>query len=97
MDFWESLSDQMPRKLDYDALCERFSWDLPAHYNMGVDVCDRHAGDRGKLPGLKSLTSRQAALRKAAQGYGKYERTVLAKRKKRFDRALQKLARDAKR
>nr|MBA3299297.1 hypothetical protein [Thermoleophilaceae bacterium] len=55
------------------------------------------AGDRGKLPRLKSLTSRQAALRKAAQGYGKYERTVLAKRKKRFDRALQKLARDAKR
>ena len=49
MDFWESLSGRMPRKLDYDALCKRFSWDLPAHYNMGVDVCDRHAGDRGKL------------------------------------------------
>ena len=49
MDFWESLSGRMPRKLDYDALYKRFSWDLPAHYNMGVDVCDRHAGDRGKL------------------------------------------------
>ncbi len=49
MDFWESLSGRMPRNLDYAALCERFSWNLPTHYNMGVDVCDRHAGDKGKL------------------------------------------------
>jgi acetyl-CoA synthetase len=39
----------MPRTLDYDALCERFSWNLPARYNMGVDACDRHAEDKGKL------------------------------------------------
>lgn len=39
----------MPRGLNYDTLCEQFSWDLPIHYNIGVDVCDRHAGDKGKL------------------------------------------------
>jgi len=39
----------MPRKLDYATLYERFSWNLPTHYNIGVDVCDRHAGDKGKL------------------------------------------------
>jgi len=25
----------------YEALCEQFTWDLPARYNMGVDVCDK--------------------------------------------------------
>ena len=49
MDFWESLVARMPRNLDYEALCERFSWDLPASYNIGVDVCDHHAKDKGKL------------------------------------------------
>ncbi|HEX8258879.1 MAG TPA: acyl-CoA synthetase [Rubrobacteraceae bacterium] len=49
MDFWESLTARMPRDLDYEALYERFSWDLPASYNIGVDICDRHAGDKGKL------------------------------------------------
>jgi acetyl-CoA synthetase len=49
LDFWESLTFQMPRKLDYATLYERFSWNLPTHYNIGVDVCDRHAGDKGKL------------------------------------------------
>ena len=49
LDFWESLTFRMPRKLDYATLYERFSWNLPTHYNIGVDVCDRHAGDKGKL------------------------------------------------
>src|SRR3712207_1541225 len=39
----------MPRDLDYETLYRRFSWDLPASYNIGVDVCDRHAKDKGKL------------------------------------------------
>ncbi len=55
------------------------------------------ARGRGKLPRLKSLASRQAALRKAAKGYGEYERTVLAKKQKRFDRAFRKLAREGRR
>ena len=49
VDFWESLASRAPRNLDYASLCERFSWDLPRTYNMGVDVCDRHAGDKGRL------------------------------------------------
>ena len=28
---------------DYDALRRSFRWQVPAHYNMGVDVCDRWA------------------------------------------------------
>ncbi len=27
----------------YEALAETFSWDVPARYNMGVDVCDKWA------------------------------------------------------
>jgi len=48
-DFWESLASRMPRHLDYASLYERFAWDLPQTYNIGVDACDRHAGDKGKL------------------------------------------------
>ncbi|MDP8946572.1 MAG: AMP-binding protein [Actinomycetota bacterium] len=39
----------MPRRLDYASLFERFAWDLPSNYNIGVDVCDRHAADKGRL------------------------------------------------
>jgi acetyl-CoA synthetase len=28
---------------DYDALYHSFRWDIPQHYNIGVDVCDRWA------------------------------------------------------
>ena len=49
MDFWKSLVARAPRNLDYASLYERFAWDLPQNYNMGVDVCDRHARDRGRL------------------------------------------------
>ncbi len=49
MDFWESLASRAPRNLDYETLFERFSWDLPRTYNIGVDVCDRHARDKGRL------------------------------------------------
>ena len=28
---------------DYDALYRSFRWQMPAHYNIGVDVCDRWA------------------------------------------------------
>ena len=49
MDFWETLAFQALRHLDYASLYERFSWDLPRTYNMGVDICNRHAGDKGRL------------------------------------------------
>ena len=28
---------------DYDTLCRQFRWNIPARYNIGVDVCDRWA------------------------------------------------------
>jgi hypothetical protein len=48
-DFWGTLASRMPRQLDYASLCEWFAWDLPSDYNIGVDACDRHAADKGKL------------------------------------------------
>ena len=33
----------------YDALFAGFRWPLPEHYNIGVDVCDRHATGEGRL------------------------------------------------
>ena len=33
----------------YDEVCRNFKWKIPEHYNIGVDVCDRWAGDRQRL------------------------------------------------
>jgi acetyl-CoA synthetase len=33
----------LPDIRDYDALYRRFRWQIPARYNIGVDVCDRWA------------------------------------------------------
>ena len=33
----------LPAAGDYDALYRAFRWQVPAHYNIGVDVCDRWA------------------------------------------------------
>jgi acetyl-CoA synthetase len=33
----------LPKADDYDELVAGFRWSLPDHYNIGVDVCDRHA------------------------------------------------------
>ena len=33
----------LPKADDYDELMTGFRWSLPDHYNIGVDVCDRHA------------------------------------------------------
>ena len=35
---------------DYDTLYRQFRWDIPARYNIGVDICDRWAAhDPGRL------------------------------------------------
>ncbi|MGI8945531.1 MAG: hypothetical protein ACR2GL_04740 [Thermoleophilaceae bacterium] len=49
-----------------------------------------------KLPKLRPLGERRAALREAAAGYRDYERDVLAPKQKRFDRALRDLTRGAR-
>ena len=33
----------LPKVRDYDALYRQFRWNIPAHYNIGVDVCDKWA------------------------------------------------------
>src|SRR5512143_170192 len=33
----------LPRVKDYDSLYRQFRWQVPARYNIGVDVCDRWA------------------------------------------------------
>ena len=33
----------------YDEIHGAFRWNLPARYNMAYDVCDRHAGDPGRI------------------------------------------------
>lgn len=39
----------------YEQVCDRFRWDIPARYNMGVDVCDRHAAATPDAPALLCL------------------------------------------
>jgi acetyl-CoA synthetase len=33
----------LPDATSYDEVCRRFRWEVPAQYNIGVDVCDRWA------------------------------------------------------
>ena len=35
--------------LSFDEIRERFRWNVPRRYNIGVDVCDRHAGIGGRI------------------------------------------------
>ena len=42
----------LTRAATYEELYGTFSWNIPAAYNMGVDVCDRHAAARPEAPAL---------------------------------------------
>jgi len=42
----------LPSAATYDELVARFAWRVPARYNIGVDVCDRHAAARPDAPAL---------------------------------------------
>jgi acetyl-CoA synthetase len=33
----------------YDEICHNFKWEIPEYYNIGVDVCDKWAGDKHRL------------------------------------------------
>jgi acetyl-CoA synthetase len=39
----------LPAGAGYEEVYTRFRWDVPAAYNIAVDVCDRHARDRTRL------------------------------------------------
>ena len=34
---------------DYQTVCRAFQWRIPEFYNIGVDICDRHAGDPDRI------------------------------------------------
>ena len=38
----------LTRQPDYHRLYDDFRWAVPEHYNIGVDVCDRHADGSGR-------------------------------------------------
>src|SRR5258708_37294885 len=40
---WEET--MLPRASSYEEVVRRFRWQIPARYNIGVDVCDRQRGD----------------------------------------------------
>ena len=39
----------LPHLASYEAVCKQFRWNVPERYNIGVDVCDKWAGDRDRL------------------------------------------------
>jgi len=36
----------LPNATSYQALCQQFKWNIPEYYNIGVDICDKHAAVR---------------------------------------------------
>ncbi|MBI1244487.1 MAG: AMP-binding protein [Alphaproteobacteria bacterium] len=42
----------LPAASTYDELVARFAWRIPERYNIGVDVCDRHAAATPDAPAL---------------------------------------------
>ncbi len=39
----------MLRGRTYEEVYNNFKWQLPEKYNIGVDVCDKWAGDRDRV------------------------------------------------
>jgi acetyl-CoA synthetase len=39
----------LPHGESYDDVYARFRWTIPPVYNIAIDVCDRHAGDRSRV------------------------------------------------
>ena len=83
----------LPGERVYDALCRAFRWRIPAHYNIGIDVCDRWAEREPGRPALLNLRAdgiieevTYGALREssnrlanvlAARGIGRGERVAI--------------------
>ena len=42
----------LPNIRDYDELYRKFRWQVPARYNIGVDVCDRWAALDPRRPAI---------------------------------------------
>ena len=83
----------LPHSRDYAELCRQFRWQIPAEFNIGVEVCDRWAErDPGKLAivavrpdgraedisyGWLRATSNRLANALAAHGVGRGDRVAI--------------------
>ena len=83
----------LPAASDYDALYRAFRWQVPAHYNIGVDICDRwadsepgriaifHVGASGAVQetsyGALRGSSNRLANALAARGIGRGDRVAI--------------------
>jgi acetyl-CoA synthetase len=62
----------LPRLSTYDDVYRQFRWDIPARYNIGVDVCDRWAAAE---PGRLAILHVHADGREEAVTYGALRET----------------------
>jgi acetyl-CoA synthetase len=62
----------LPVARGYHALCRSFRWQVPAHYNIGVDVCDRWAQSE---PGRTAILDVRADGTVEEVGYGALRET----------------------
>ena len=51
----------LPEAASYDELRERFTWRIPEHYNIGVDICDKWADARPESLALRVVDGRGEA------------------------------------
>ncbi len=47
----------LPDKTTYEELCAQFNWDIPEHFNIGVDVCDKWANEEPDRLALKFVNT----------------------------------------
>jgi hypothetical protein len=59
----------LPRLDNYDELYRQFRWQIPARYNIGVDVCDRWAEREPERVAL-DVTQGKVSLASAQADYG---------------------------
>ena len=62
----------LPRVKDYDTLYRQFRWQVPARYNIGVDVCDRWAD---REPGRLAILHARGDGHDEAVTYGRLRET----------------------
>jgi acetyl-CoA synthetase len=63
----------LPAARDYEALYRSFRWQVPAHYNIGVDVCDRWAASEPGRTAILNVLSDGAV---EEIGYGALRETA---------------------
>ena len=62
----------LPDLNNYDDICRQFRWQVPARYNIGVDVCDRWAA---REPGRLAILNVRPDGGEDAVSYGALRKT----------------------